>query len=216
MQRNMAMHSIMERGIYMVVSYSNRTPIRWLLVMMVLVAASCSCWAEESTGQAAPATTVITPTSASLPDEWQELGQLLMTIIDQRSEQSLTMLSDTLIRQRVGEALTTFEQKLASSDSKLEDLNSQVKALVEELRSLLLVHDQQLNDLDMKLATFTDQSSKDLAASANQLKITLEQKIDEQAKQIAQLQAENAKLSKRFWVSTGAAALGIILAIALK
>ena len=47
-------------------------------------------------------------------------------------------------------ALTDLKQKLTDSDTKPEDLNTEVKTFVDELRNLLLAHDQQLNDMEIK------------------------------------------------------------------
>lgn len=197
----------------MVVRHLNRITVPCLLVFSVVLAVSCSCFAQDSTDAAATAVLEeLDQTTATLPGEWYELGQLLMAIIDQRSELSLTIKSDAIIRKYVEEALTDLKQKMTDSDAKLEDLNNQVKTFVDELRNLLLAHDQQLNDMEIKIATFTDQSSKDFASRTSQLQL----QVDEQAKQIAKLQTENAGLHKRFWISTSMAALGIILAIALK
>jgi len=188
-----------------------------LLMMVLFALAAPVALAEEAvqlpaqiitaaTDQQSVGTVVAAPV---LPSQWNELGLLLMGIIDERSDSVIAAKTDAVIQQHLTSAMTIYEQKLTKNETDLAALDNQTKSLASELRALLLAHDQQLSELDTKLAAAIDLVNKDLSSSQTQLSTASAQHTE----QISQLQAANASLSTRFWISTAVAVVGLVLAI---
>ncbi len=195
-----------ERGVSKLSGHIHRLYLGVLLIVVIFALATSLCLAESSTpataappalatAAAAPeqtasateqAATPGQPADQTLPAQWDELGRLLMTIVDQQVEGSINTEMDAFVKE--------LRDLLLAHDQQLGDLDKKITVAMDKTN-------QDMTALKAQLASLQQEVTKSRTTS------------EQQVQQISQLQAENNSLNKRFWIAAGVAALGLILSI---
>jgi len=197
---------------------------------LVILATAPVAMAEQATAPAAPpataapataapaAQTPVSPTPAEQNAQVKEdvtikllnqMNQLLIDLIDLRASLILEARADELIRKQLDENIYLMEASIS-------ELKKTMAADKAEIQTVLMVHDEQLNEFDMKLVTATEAIHKVLEEETAALEKNI-QRIDAvdtaQNAALDNLIKADRGLNTRLWIALGASALGLILSL---